>query len=63
VTATGAEMSKIKIVKSKKEKQLLRLFEDLRERFYVIGIYESGAKDTTHGQGRRDKPGDDARMV
>ena len=32
-----------------KEKQLLRLFKDVRERFYVIGIYDSGAKDSlTH---------------
>jgi hypothetical protein len=32
-----------------KERRLLRLFESLRERFYVIGIYESGAKDSlTH---------------
>jgi hypothetical protein len=34
---------------SEKEKQLLRLFKDLRERFYVIGVYDSGAKDSlTH---------------
>ena len=34
---------------SEKEKQLLRLFKDVRERFYVIGIYDSGAKDSlTH---------------
>jgi hypothetical protein len=34
---------------SKKEKQLLRLFKDLRGRFYVIGIYGSSAKDfVTH---------------
>jgi hypothetical protein len=34
---------------SEKEKQLLRLFKDQRERFYVIGIYDSGAKDSlTH---------------
>jgi hypothetical protein len=34
---------------SEKEKQLLGLFNDLRERFYVIGIYDSGAKDSlTH---------------
>jgi len=34
---------------SEKEKQLLRLFKDLRERFYLIGIYDSGAKDSlTH---------------
>ena len=34
---------------SEKEKELLRLFKDLRERFYVIGIYDSGAKDSlTH---------------
>jgi hypothetical protein len=31
---------------SEKEKQLLRLFENLRDRFYVIGIHESGAKST-----------------
>jgi hypothetical protein len=32
-----------------KEKRLLRLFENLRERFYVIGIYGSGAKSSlTH---------------
>lgn len=34
---------------SEKEKQLLGLFKDLRERFYVIGVYDSGAKDSlTH---------------
>jgi hypothetical protein len=34
---------------SAKEKQLLRLFKDLRERFYVMGIYESGDKSNlTH---------------
>ncbi len=34
---------------SEKEKKLLRLFEDLRERFYVIGVYDSGAKHSlTH---------------
>ena len=34
---------------SEKEKQLLRLFENLRERFYVIGIYDADAKDSlTH---------------
>jgi hypothetical protein len=34
---------------SAKEKRLLRLFENLRERFYVIGIYEQGAKHSlTH---------------
>lgn len=34
---------------SEKERQLLRLFKDLRERFYVIGVYDSGAKDSlTH---------------
>jgi hypothetical protein len=34
---------------SEKEKQLLRLFENLRERFYVIGIYDSAAKSSlTH---------------
>jgi len=34
---------------SEKEKQLLRLFKGLRERYYVIGIYDSGAKDSlTH---------------
>lgn len=34
---------------SAKEKQLLRLFKDLRERFYVIGIYESGDRNNlTH---------------
>lgn len=35
---------------SEKEKQLLRLFKDLQqERFYVIGIYDSGAKGSlTH---------------
>jgi hypothetical protein len=31
---------------SEKEKRLLRLFESLRERFYVIGIYDSGAKSS-----------------
>lgn len=29
---------------SEKEKQLLRLFKGLRERFYVIGVYDAGAK-------------------
>jgi hypothetical protein len=29
---------------SEKEKALLRLFKGLRERFYVIGIYDAGAK-------------------
>jgi hypothetical protein len=34
---------------SEKERQLLRLFKDLRERFYVIGVYDSGAKESlTH---------------
>jgi hypothetical protein len=34
---------------SEKEKRLLRLFKDLRERFYVIGIYDSRAKGSlTH---------------
>jgi hypothetical protein len=34
---------------SEKEKQLLRLFERLRERFYVIGIYDADAKgNLTH---------------
>jgi hypothetical protein len=34
---------------SEKEKKFLRLFKGLRERFYVIGIYDSGAKDSmTH---------------
>jgi hypothetical protein len=34
---------------NEKEKQLLRLFENLRERFYVIGIYDGGAKSSlTH---------------
>ena len=34
---------------SEKEKEFLRLFKDLRERFYMIGIYDSGAKDSmTH---------------
>ncbi|SHN73456.1 ABC transporter ATP-binding protein [Bradyrhizobium erythrophlei] len=34
---------------SRKEKQLLRLFKDLRHRFYVIGIYGTGAKGSlTH---------------
>jgi hypothetical protein len=32
---------------AEKEKQFLRLFKDLRERFYVIGIYDSGASSTT----------------
>jgi hypothetical protein len=31
---------------SEKERQLLQLFEGLSERFYVIGIYDSGAKDS-----------------
>jgi hypothetical protein len=30
---------------SEKEKTLLKLFKELRERFYVIGIHESGTKD------------------
>ncbi len=34
---------------SEKEKKFLRLFKGLRERFYVIGIHDSGAKDNlTH---------------
>ena len=34
---------------SEKEKRLLRLFKDLHGRFYVIGTYDSGAKDSfTH---------------
>ena len=34
---------------SDKEKQLLRLFKDLRERFYVIGVYDGGTKHSlTH---------------
>ena len=34
---------------SEKEKQLLRLFEKLRDRFYVIGIYDGRAKGSlTH---------------
>jgi hypothetical protein len=34
---------------SEKEKQLLRLFKGLRERFYVIGVYDAGAKHSlTH---------------
>jgi hypothetical protein len=34
---------------SEKEKALLRLFKGLRRRFYVIGIYDSGAKGSfTH---------------
>jgi hypothetical protein len=34
---------------SEKEKQLLRLFKNLRERFYVIGICDSGARGSlTH---------------
>jgi hypothetical protein len=34
---------------SEKEKQLLRLFKDLKDRFYVIGIYDAGAKGSlTH---------------
>src|SRR6266436_1245101 len=34
---------------NEKETQLLGLFKDLRERFYVIGVYDSGAKDSlTH---------------
>jgi hypothetical protein len=34
---------------SEKEKQLLRLFKELRERFYVIGIYDADAKGSlTH---------------
>ena len=34
---------------SEKEKELLRLFKDLKERYYVIGICESDAKDSlTH---------------
>jgi hypothetical protein len=34
---------------SEKEKRLLRLFKGLRQRFYVIGIYDSGAsKSLTH---------------
>jgi hypothetical protein len=34
---------------SEKEKRLLRLFENLRQQFYVIGIYDSGARHSlTH---------------
>ncbi len=34
---------------SAKEKRLLRLFENLRERFYVIGVFDGGAKGSlTH---------------
>jgi hypothetical protein len=33
---------------SAKEKKFLRLFEGLRERFYVIGIYDSGKDSLTH---------------
>lgn len=34
---------------SEKEKQLLRLFKGAQERFYVIGVYDAGAKDSlTH---------------
>jgi len=34
---------------SEKEKRLLRLFENLRKRFYIIGIHEGGAKNSlTH---------------
>jgi hypothetical protein len=34
---------------SEKEKRLLGLFKNLRERFYVIGVYDSGAKGSlTH---------------
>ena len=34
---------------SRKEKRLLRLFRNLQERFYVIGIYDGGEKGTlTH---------------
>jgi hypothetical protein len=34
---------------SEKERRLLRLFENLRERFYVIGVYDDGAKSSlTH---------------
>ena len=31
---------------SEKEKELLRLFKGLRERFYVIGVYGSDGKDS-----------------
>jgi len=31
---------------SEKEKRLLRLFKNLHQRFYVIGIYDSGAEDS-----------------
>ena len=34
---------------SEKEKQFLRLFKGLQERFYVIGVYDAGMKDSlTH---------------
>jgi hypothetical protein len=34
---------------SEKEKQLLRLFKGLQKRFYAIGVYDAGAKDSlTH---------------
>jgi hypothetical protein len=34
---------------SEKEKRLLRLFRNLRERFYIIGVYDAGAKSSlTH---------------
>jgi hypothetical protein len=33
---------------SEKEKRLLRLFRNLRQKFYVIGVYGSGASSLTH---------------